>query len=136
MPPTATLHPAGIGSRTRRGASGHPGRGVSKAGRAIYGGGMSNAAAAPLMLSVSGCRGIFGKTMTPEVAARFGMVVGAWFVERGANTPPPSSLRSDTSPARAGEGANRPLVVLGRDGSESRDSVVVVEANEEEESKV
>ena len=26
---------------------------------------------APLMLSVSGCRGIVGATMTPEVAARF-----------------------------------------------------------------
>ncbi|HMN42611.1 MAG TPA: hypothetical protein PKE29_17355, partial [Phycisphaerales bacterium] len=45
---------------------------------------------APLMLSVSGCRGIFGKTMTPEVAARFAMVVGGWFVERaGQGMPPP-----------------------------------------------
>lgn len=49
------------------------------------------------MLSVSGCRGIFGKTMTPEVAARFAMVAGAYFRER------------------AKPGA-RPLVVLARDG--------------------
>jgi len=30
----------------------------------------------PLMLSISGCRGLFGQTMTPEVAARFGAVFG------------------------------------------------------------
>ena len=50
------------------------------------------------MLSVSGCRGIFGSTITPESAARFAMVVGAYFVER------------------AGNSDGRPLVVLGRDG--------------------
>ncbi len=55
---------------------------------------------APLMLSVSGCRGIFGSTITPESAARFAMVVGAFFVER----------------AGAAGGSARPLVVLGRDG--------------------
>lgn len=49
------------------------------------------------MLSVSGCRGIFGQTMTPEVAARFAMVAGGYFRER----------------ASAG---SRPLVVLARDG--------------------
>lgn len=49
------------------------------------------------MLSVSGCRGIFGQTMTPEVAARFAMVAGGYFRER----------------ASAGR---RPLVVLARDG--------------------
>lgn len=53
---------------------------------------------APLMLSVSGCRGIFGKTMTPEVAARFASVLGSY-------------LRR-----RSGAAATRPLVVLGRDG--------------------
>src|SRR5688572_23459909 len=52
---------------------------------------------APLMLSVSGCRGIFGKTMTPVVAARFAGVFGSYLRER------------------TGAGA-RPLVVLGRDG--------------------
>lgn len=54
---------------------------------------------APLMLSVSGCRGIFGKTMTPEVAARFGGVFGAYLRDRRG------SVRS-----------GRPLVVIGRDG--------------------
>jgi phosphomannomutase len=53
-------------------------------------------AAAPLMLSVSGCRGIFGKTMTPVVAARFAGVFGSYLREREPGT--------------------RPLVVLGRDG--------------------
>lgn len=49
------------------------------------------------MLSVSGCRGIFGQSMTPEVAARFAAVLGA-------------DLRA------AAPGSRRPLVVLGRDG--------------------
>ena len=52
---------------------------------------------APLMLSVSGCRGIFGKSMTPVVAARFAGVFGSYLREQ------------------SGTGA-RPLVVLGRDG--------------------
>jgi phosphomannomutase len=52
------------------------------------------------MLSVSGCRGIFGRTMTPEVAARYAMVAGAYF--RGGFE-------------RAG-GRGRALVVLARDG--------------------
>lgn len=55
-------------------------------------------APAPLMLSVSGCRGIFGQTMTPEVAARFAAVLGTYL--RGQSTAQ----------------AARPLVVLGRDG--------------------
>lgn len=53
---------------------------------------------APFMLSVSGCRGILGASMTPVVAARFAGVFGAY-------------LR-----ARAGAGGGRPLVVVGRDG--------------------
>ena len=54
-------------------------------------------APAPLMLSVSGCRGILGQSMTPEVAARFGSVFG--------------SLLRERSPSD-----KRPLVILGRDG--------------------
>jgi len=50
------------------------------------------------MLSVSGCRGIFGRTMTPEVAAAFAGVLGGYLRERHAR------------------GRGRPLVVLGRDG--------------------
>ncbi len=53
----------------------------------------------PFMLSVSGCRGIFGRTMTPEVAARFGAVYGTYLRRRATGQP-----------------AARPLVVLGRDG--------------------
>lgn len=58
---------------------------------------MSNAADAPLMLSVSGCRGIVGASMSPEVAARFALVAGGYFRERWA-------------------GKGKPAVVLGRDG--------------------
>lgn len=61
---------------------------------------VSNAEAAPLMLSISGCRGIFGKTMTPEVAARYAMVLGGYFAEQH----------------RAHGGAGKPRVVMGRDG--------------------
>jgi phosphomannomutase len=52
------------------------------------------------MLSVSGCRGIFGVTITPEIAARFAMVAGRFFVERSVGS---------------GKTA-RPLVALARDG--------------------
>ncbi len=55
---------------------------------------------APLMLSVSGCRGIFGKTMTPEVAARLGAVFGAYVRER----------------AFEGTRRHKPVVIVGRDG--------------------
>src|SRR5262249_53401048 len=55
---------------------------------------------------VSGCRGIFGSTMTPEVAARFAMVAGGYFRdcwrELQTNLPAPGNAR--------------PLVILGRDG--------------------
>jgi len=56
---------------------------------------------APLMLSVSGCRGIFGRTMTPETAARFAGVFGAFLRE---------------TRQASGVGGARPLVVLARDG--------------------
>ncbi|MBX3358496.1 MAG: hypothetical protein KF745_08710 [Phycisphaeraceae bacterium] len=50
---------------------------------------------APLMVSVSGCRGIVGESLTPEVAARYAGAFGGWLCER------------------AGGAAT---VVLGRDG--------------------
>ncbi|MBK7405876.1 MAG: phosphoglucosamine mutase [Phycisphaerales bacterium] len=50
---------------------------------------------APLMLGVSGCRGIVGESLTPEVASRFAGAFGAWVRE--------------SRPAGA-------RVVLGRDG--------------------
>lgn len=56
----------------------------------------------PFMLSVSGCRGIFGRSITPEVAARFGAVYGTYLRERNA--------------AGGETGRGRPLVVMGRDG--------------------
>lgn len=52
--------------------------------------------AAPLMLGVSGCRGIVGESLTPEAAARFAGCFGSWL--------------------RARRGSPRPTVVLGRDG--------------------
>ncbi len=51
---------------------------------------------APLMLSVSGLRGIVGHSLTPEVAARFAGCYGAFLRERA--------------------GGSTPTVVLGRDG--------------------
>lgn len=35
---------------------------------------------APFMLSISGMRGVVGKTMTPEVATRYGAAIGSWLV--------------------------------------------------------
>ncbi len=55
------------------------------------------------MLSVSGCRGIIGDTLTPEVAARFAGAFGAFLRERGRGT--------------------SPTVVLGRDGRRASDVV-------------
>jgi phosphomannomutase len=37
-----------------------------------------------LMLSVSGCRGVVGETLTPEVAARFAGSFAGWLRDRGA----------------------------------------------------
>ncbi len=67
-------------------------------------------AGAPLMLSVSGCRGIFGQSITPEVAARFAMVVA-------------EHLRGGRAGGSAGAGTQvgRPLVVLARDGRAAGD---------------
>jgi len=59
-------------------------------------GGTSKGQNAPLMLSVSGCRGIVGATMTPEVAARFAGAFAGWVIDR--------------------TGAARPTIVFGKDG--------------------
>jgi phosphomannomutase len=58
--------------------------------------------AAPLMLSVSGARGIVGKSMTADVARRFAQAFG--------------STLSDVTRA---EGDGAPVVVIGRDGRPS-----------------
>lgn len=59
---------------------------------------------APLMLGVSGLRGIVGKSLTPEVAARFAWAFGTWLGQRGD--------RLD----RATSWGGRPLVIIGADG--------------------
>jgi phosphomannomutase len=58
--------------------------------------------AGALMLSVSGCRGIVGETLTPQVAAQFAGSYGAWLRER-----------------TKGE----VLVVIGRDGRAGGDQI-------------
>jgi phosphomannomutase len=62
---------------------------------------------APLMLGVSGLRGIVGKSLTPEVAARFAGAFGAWLRTHGKKLDRPTSWK---------QGVSRPLVVLGADG--------------------
>ncbi|MBU6411866.1 MAG: phosphoglucosamine mutase [Planctomycetes bacterium] len=57
---------------------------------------MSNA---PLMLSVSGCRGIVGASLSPSVAAGFAAAFGSFVVSR-----------------HKGKSKSRPIVVVGRDG--------------------
>ncbi|MFA6043978.1 MAG: hypothetical protein WC718_03250 [Phycisphaerales bacterium] len=52
--------------------------------------------ASPLMLSVSGCRGVVGESLTPEVATRFAGTFGSFLVKRAAG--------------------KRVTVVIGRDG--------------------
>ncbi|MCH8303089.1 MAG: hypothetical protein IH912_10085 [Proteobacteria bacterium] len=43
---------------------------------------------APLMIGVSGLRGITGRSLTPDVASRFAAAFGAWLVERGTSIEP------------------------------------------------
>lgn len=65
---------------------------------------------APLMVGVSGLRGIVGKSLTPEVAARFAGAVGTWLVrERGAK--------------------KRPKVVIGQDGRRGSEMIVAAAAS-------
>ncbi|MEM7680897.1 MAG: phosphoglucosamine mutase [Planctomycetota bacterium] len=63
------------------------------------------AAADPLMLSVSGMRGIVGGSLRPEDAARFGGVFGSWVKAGGGG-----AVVSPTG---------RPVVALGRDSRRS-----------------
>lgn len=56
---------------------------------------------APLILSVSGARGIVGRSMTPDVAARFAAAFGSFL--------------------KARTGADQPLVCVGRDSRRSGD---------------
>jgi phosphomannomutase len=70
-------------------------------------------AEAPLMLGVSGVRGIVGESLTIDVACRFGAAFGSWLADRiRAGAPVPGRARWDP----AGEAAPAPVVVVGRDG--------------------
>lgn len=63
---------------------------------------------APLMLSVSGCRGIVGKSLTPDVAAKYGIAAGRWFSQH----------------RRPGASKDHPLhVVIGRDSRQSGEDI-------------
>ncbi|HJO15373.1 MAG TPA: hypothetical protein QF800_00640, partial [Phycisphaerales bacterium] len=53
---------------------------------------------APLMLGVSGARGIVGKTMTPEIARRFAACWGSHLVS-GSEATPTVCLGRDTRPS-------------------------------------
>jgi len=64
---------------------------------------------APLMLSVSGLRGLVGRSLTPEVAARYGAAVGSWLK---AATDKPS-----------------PRVVIGRDSRPSGELIEMAAAS-------
>jgi len=59
---------------------------------------------APLILGVSGLRGIVGESLTPEVAARYAGAFGTWLGERVPDS-------------------RRPLVVVGMDGRAGGDSI-------------
>lgn len=91
---------------------GRGGAGRDGAGRATVAA-MSNTAGAPLMLGVSGLRGIVGSSLTPEVASRYAATVGTWLVERAGVKAParwPGPLIGRPLPK------DRVKVVLGLDG--------------------
>jgi len=77
-----------------------------------------------LMLSISGCRGVVGTSLTPEVVMRFAAAVGG-FVKAERKKPRvkvKGKAKTAGAGAKAGTGTGtdavtgRPLVVVGRDG--------------------
>ncbi len=62
---------------------------------------------APLMISVSGVRGIIGASLTPAVATEFGQAFGEKLKTQNSKLKTPGG--------RAGFGEGRPVVVIGRD---------------------
>lgn len=56
---------------------------------------------APLMLSVSGMRGLIGKSLTPPVAARFAAAFGQWLRQRAGSRAPRVVLGRDSRPSGA-----------------------------------
>ncbi len=67
-----------------------------------------------LMLSVSGCRGVVGQTLTPEVAARFAGSFGGWLRERAGGRPVTVVIGRD---GRAGGEMVRAAAVAGLTGA-------------------
>lgn len=62
------------------------------------------------MLSVSGCRGIVGASITPEVASRFAGAFAGWVIERSGESRPTIVFGKD---GRAGNGALHLAAVSG-----------------------
>jgi phosphomannomutase len=60
---------------------------------------MNGPSKAPLMLSVSGARGIVGESMTPAVAADFAAAFGSWVRETTGQPCPALCLGRDTRPS-------------------------------------
>ena len=69
---------------------------------------------APLMIGVSGLRGITGRSLTPEVAARFAGAFGAWLVQRRAGAAPVVVIGRD---GRAGGGEIHDAAIAGLRGA-------------------
>lgn len=54
---------------------------------------------APLMLSVSGMRGLVGKSLTPPVAATYAAAFGSWLIQSTGNKSPHVVLGRDSRPS-------------------------------------
>ena len=69
------------------------------------------------MLSVSGARGIVGRSMTPEVAARFAAAFGSWLLEQADDRSPRVCIGRDgrASGDQIGRGAIEGLTACGCD---------------------
>lgn len=72
---------------------------------------------APLMLGVSGCRGIVGASLTPEVAARYAGCFGAWLAQQTGSPAPSVVLARD---GRAGSEVIRLAALAGLVGAGCR----------------
>jgi phosphomannomutase len=82
------------------------------------------------MLSVSGCRGIVGRSMTPEVAARFAAALASYLTVRrtATATAPHAHDESSTRGARTPTTTRAPEVVLARDGRAGGDILAMAAA--------
>lgn len=71
-----------------------------------------------LMLSISGCRGVVGTSLTPEVVTRFASAVGRYVADAqaAAGDALPTKKGKTKKKPKAAAVTRRPLVVVGRDG--------------------